>query len=159
MNKTVEIAVRMAGHAGEAVVRRAAQVLETVTADGRDQEATRNRWNVVTINKSAEEICPEGRLPAPLAELGELIEWTLRPAPGDKGTEVAARPREPARSDVEGAVGEDPRQRIRAALRDAKMLVETGEILQPTRPGSTHPSPLGMPIRLAVKRARGEGIE
>ncbi|HEV7825617.1 MAG TPA: hypothetical protein VGP70_10300 [Actinomadura sp.] len=162
MNKTVEMAVRAAGHAGEAVVRRAAQYLQTVGTDGHDHPETGNRWRVVTINKSADEICPGGKLPAPLAELGDTIEWTLRPAPGDKGTELAVRLRAPEPSGVEGAAervaGTDPRQQVRTALRHAKMLVETGEILQPDRPGSTHPSPLGMPIRLAVKRARGEGL-
>jgi hypothetical protein len=159
MNKTVEMAVRAAGHAGEAVVSRAAHYLQTLTAD--EQPETGNRWRVVTINKSADEICPDGNLPAPLAELAERIEWTLRPAPGDKGTELAVRLRDPEPSGVEGAAeraaGSDPRQEVRAALRNAKALVETGEILLPDRPGSTHPSPLGLPIRLAARRARGEG--
>ncbi|HEY0359224.1 MAG TPA: hypothetical protein VGD11_11625 [Mycobacteriales bacterium] len=160
MNRTVELAVRAAGAAGEVVVRKATELLHTATADGHGNGRTQNRWHVVTINRSAEEIAPDGSPPAPLAEL-EDIEWTLRPAPGDKGTELAARPREPEPSGPAAATarvaGTDPRQRLREALRNAKMLAETGEILHPDRPGSTHPSPLGLPIRLAARRARGEG--
>jgi hypothetical protein len=161
MNRTMEMAARVAGAAGEAVVRRATEYLHA-TGDGhRGDDETTMRWRVVTINAPAEEICPGGKLPAPLAELGEQIEWTLRPAPGDKGTELAARLKMPEPSGVTGTAarvaGTDPRQKLREALRNSKMLVETGEILQPDRPGSTHPSPLGLPIRLAVRRARGEG--
>jgi hypothetical protein len=160
VNRTVEMAVRAAGTAGEAVVRKAAEILHATAADGHRDGRTQNRWHVVTINKSADEIAPGGNPPGPLAEL-EDIEWTLRPAPGDKGTELAARLRQPEPSDAAGAAarvaGTDPRQRLREALRNAKMLAETGEILHPDRPGSTHPSPLGLPIRLASRRARGEG--
>jgi hypothetical protein len=162
MNRTMELAARVAGAAGEAVVRRATEYLHTVGDGHPAEDQTAMRWRVVTINASAEQICPGGNLPAPLAELGDQIEWTLRPAPGDKGTELAARFRSmPEPAGITGTAarvaGTDPRQKLREALRNSKMLVETGEILQPDRPGSSHPSPLGLPIRLAVRRARGEG--
>jgi hypothetical protein len=165
VNRTVEMAVRAAGAAGEVVVRKAAQMLHTVGAEshgGGAEDPTQNRWRVVTINKSPMEVAPDGRLPEPLAAMGDEIEVQIRPAPGDKGTELAARLTHPEPSGAEGAAaraaGTDPRQKLRTALRDAKMLIETGEILQPDRPGSTHPSPLGLPVRMAVKRARGEGL-
>jgi hypothetical protein len=43
---------------------------------------TRDRWHALTINRPPEEVAPEGRLPEPLAALGDTIEVRTRPAPG-----------------------------------------------------------------------------
>ena len=124
------------------------------TADGRD------RWHVVTVNRPPEDVS-EDRLPGPLAELGDQIEVQIRPAPGDRGTELAARFRGPVPSGLSAAAarltGQDPRQSVRAALREAKMLLETGEILRPDEPPTTRRTPINLPLELAVRRARGEG--
>ena len=53
MNRTVEMAARAAGAAGEVVARKAAEILHTV---GSSEDRTRNRWRVVTINKSPMEV-------------------------------------------------------------------------------------------------------
>jgi hypothetical protein len=104
---------------------------------------------------------PGGRLPEPLSRLGDRIEVQVRPAAGGKGTEILARPREPAPSDGPKLVarigGTDPRQEIRPALREAKSLLETGEVLQPARPGSDHRTVPGKLLDLVSSRARGEG--
>jgi hypothetical protein len=120
-----------------------------------------DRWLVVTVNRPPEEVTPDGRPPEPLARLGDDIEVQVRPAPGGRGTELAARPRTPAPSGAGGVVarvaGTDPRQEVRAALRDAKALIETGEVLQPDAPPTTRPTPAGKLLDLATRRAHGEG--
>jgi hypothetical protein len=119
-----------------------------------------NRWHVVTVNRPPEEVS-EDRLPDPLAELGDQIEVQVRPAPGDRGTELAARFRGPVPTGLSGAAarltGQDPLQSVRAALREAKMLIETGEVLRPDEPPTTRRTPTNLPLELAVRRARGEG--
>lgn len=42
----------------------------------------RDRWHSVTVNRPPEEVAPEGRLPEPLAGLGDAVEVRLRPARG-----------------------------------------------------------------------------
>lgn len=127
-----------------------------------EDEATRNRWLAVTVLRSPEEVVSDGALPAPLAELGDLVEVQVRPAPGDKGTELAARLTRPGPSSaparVQGRVqGEDPRQRVRAALREAKSILEVGEIVRPDAPPTTHPGPGGRLVGKATDIAQGEG--
>jgi hypothetical protein len=120
-----------------------------------------NHWLVVTINKSPEEVGADGKLPEPLEKLRDRIDVKIRPAAGDKGTELAARLREPVPSGMEGLAarlsGNDPRQEVRLALRQAKSLIETGEVLQPDKPGTTHPGPAGKLLQTLVQRSRGEG--
>jgi hypothetical protein len=113
------------------------------------------RWLSVTVYRPVEEI--RNRLPEPIDELGERVEVRVRPASGDKGTEVAARLREPGPSGpVARLTGRDPRQEVREALRRAKSLLETGDVLRPDSP-STHPGPGGKLVQLASSRAGGEG--
>ncbi|MBW8483614.1 hypothetical protein [Actinomadura parmotrematis] len=121
------------------------------------------RWLVVTVNRPPGELAaglapaPLARLPEPLAELGDDIVVEVRPAPGGKGTELAARLRDPRRAGVVDRVrGNDPRQQVRSALRDAKSLLETGEVLLPDLP-TTRPTPVGEVLELATRRAGGEG--
>ncbi|MDQ0734805.1 hypothetical protein [Arthrobacter agilis] len=133
---------------------------------GKEREAAepRSRWRAVTINRSTSDIMPEGRLPAPLAELGNLVEVEVRPAPGGKGSELRARFRNPeptgAASVAAKLSGDDPRQRVRAALREAKQLIEVGEVLRvdPASHGHRPPTPTGKLVDLATDRAPGEGV-
>src|SRR4051794_13664515 len=46
------------------------------------------QWQTVTILAGPRQIAPEGRLPAPLADLADLIETRLEPAPGERGTQL-----------------------------------------------------------------------
>lgn len=121
-------------------------------ADGADE----NRWLAVTVNRPADDI-DLASLAEPLARLGDRIEVQVRAASGDKGTELMARLREPGATGVVARVaGTDPRQEVRLALRQAKALLETGEVLEP-EPSSAHPGPGGRLVRLASRRAGGEG--
>jgi hypothetical protein len=106
----------------------------------------RDRWHTLTINRPPEEIAPEGRLSGPLAALGDGVEVRVRPAPGDRGTEVAAR--------VTGNVSV---QQLREALRETRQLAETGEVLNPSKPPTTRRTLTGRPLEMATRRARGEG--
>lgn len=124
----------------------------------------RSRWRSVTVNRSPEEVMPDNRAPAPLAELGELVDVEVRRAPGDKGSELRARLRAPEPSGPASAAarlsGNDPRQRVRAALREAKQLIEVGEVLRvdPAPHGRRSPTPTGAIVEAATKRAAGEGL-
>jgi hypothetical protein len=121
------------------------------------RSAEADRWLTVTVYRPPDDVGSGDRLPRPLAELGDQIEVRIRPASGDKGTELAARLRQPGPDGPAARVaGQDPRQRVRRALREAKSLVETGEIVRPDPP-SSHPGPGGRVVRLASRRAAGEG--
>ncbi|MET8142335.1 hypothetical protein ABZU32_18650 [Sphaerisporangium sp. NPDC005288] len=119
------------------------------------------RWLMVTINRRPEEVLAEGRLPEPLARLGDTVEVRVREAPGGRGTELGARPLAGVPTGATQVLarlgGEDPRQAVRRALRESKCLMETGEVLLPDAPPSTRPTPAGKILDLAVQRAGGEG--
>lgn len=110
------------------------------------------RWHVVTVNRSLEELA-DG-VPEPLADMGDAVEVRLRPAPGDKGTEVMARL---IGGGAEMMDGEEPVRALRSALRRAKQVAEVGWVLEPDRQTTTRPTPLNAPLRQATKHARGEG--
>ncbi|QFZ18727.1 hypothetical protein [Saccharothrix syringae] len=121
-------------------------------------DAARDRWLVVTVLRAPNEVVSDGSLPAPLAELGDLVEVRVRPAPGDKGTELAARLTRRGPTSTSARVeGEDPRQRVRTALREAKSILEVGEIVRPDAPPTTHPGPAGRLVSKATHIAQGEG--
>jgi hypothetical protein len=130
-------------------------------AHHRDGAADDTRWHAVTVNRPEADIRRDGALPEPLARLGDAVEVRLRPAPGGKGTELAARLRAGEPSGVSGAVARltdtDPRRDLRRALREAKQLVETGEILRPDRPSSNEETLLNRPLAYAVEHGREEG--
>lgn len=131
------------------------------TSPDRVADADRARWRVVTVNRPPEDVAPDGRVPEPLGELGDSVEVEIRRAPGDRGTELAARLRAGEPTGPSAAVaritGDDPRQAVRTALREAKQLIETGEVLSPHQPPTTERTLLGRPLELATRRARGEG--
>lgn len=120
----------------------------------------RNRWLAVTVNIPPELFPSASDLPEPIARLTDQAEVGIHPAPGGRGTELAMRLLKPppaAKSGLIGrARGDDPRQEIRAALRDAKSMIETGEVLQPDEP-TTHPTRTGKLMELMTSRAGGEG--
>jgi hypothetical protein len=158
MNRTVSRAVVLAGvSAGVLVVRR---MTARQVGNGAAKEA-RDRWHTVTINRPPDEVAPDGRLPEPIAGLGDAVEVRIRPAPGNRGTELAARLREVAPSGLRGvaarASGSDPRQGLRTALRQTRQLAETGEVLSPDKPPTTRRTLRNLPLELATRRAGGEG--
>ncbi|MEV4493429.1 hypothetical protein AB0K04_25365 [Micromonospora coxensis] len=91
------------------------------------------RWQVVTVDRPAAEVLPGGRWPEPLRPLDGAVELWLRPAPGGRGTELAARPLGGVATLPGMAahlVGDDPGLFLRDTLRRVKQLVETGEVLR-----------------------------
>jgi hypothetical protein len=153
-------AVLAAGGAAVVLVRR---LQRRTTAGAGEASEPRSRWRAVTINRSPKEVMPDDRLPGPLAALGDLVEVEVRAAPGDKGSELRARLRSPEPTGAASATarlsGDDPRQQVRAALREAKQLIEAGEVLRvdPTPHGRRTPTPTGAIVEAATKRAAGEG--
>ena len=101
------------------------------------------RWQAVTILATPEEIARDGRLPAPLADLAEVIDTRLEPAPGGRGTQLSARTTIGPKPDPTLWKGADPSRQIRSALQHAKQLVEVGEVL------SVEPQPAGRRRRTA----------
>ncbi len=145
---------------GSTVTERAARVARALTGA---RDGAVDRWHFVTVNRAPQDVMPDGQWPAPLAELGEAIDIRVRPAPGDRGTELGARLRgdaifPAATSPFARVAGKDPRQRLRAALRESKQLLETGEILQPDDLGTARRTPMNLPLELATRVARGEGL-
>ena len=115
-----------------------------------DPETAARRWRAVTV--LAEGIDTADGLPAPLAALGDRIEVRATPAPGDKGIELAARFR--------GGGSDEEIGRLRAALREAKQLIEVGEVLrlEPQPHGPRPDTPQGGLIDGVDRRAATEGV-
>lgn len=160
MMRVVTAGAVAAAGVGAAVVRRL-QGGSQAYGSGPGTEP-RSRWRAVTINRAPEEVMPEGRIPEPLARLGDLIEVEVSAAPGGKGSELRARLRQskPEESLVGRLSGQDPRQQVRSALREAKQLIEVGEVLRvdPVSHGRRTPTPGGWLVEFATKRAAGEGV-
>lgn len=106
------------------------------------------RWRVVTVNLPIDAVKD---MPEPLADLGDAIEVRISPAPGDKGTEIAARLRSPGEP-TDPSIGA-----VREALRDAKQLLEVGWVLEPDRNRTSRPTPFNAPLRWATSAARRLG--
>ncbi|WP_410573809.1 hypothetical protein [Amycolatopsis sp. cmx-4-61] len=131
------------------------------TAAARRKSPAPNRWLGVTVNLPPDAVENDPRLMEAFAELSEDAETRVRPAPGGRGTELAARPRQPVVPGPAGVArrlaGRDPRQPVRSALRDIKSVLETGEVIRTDPPTTGQPTPGGLLLRLATRRAGGEG--
>jgi hypothetical protein len=102
-----------------------------------------DRWLAVTVYRAPEEV--QSSLPDDLARWRDAAEISVRPAAGDKGTEIRVKP-----------TGEVSRHDLRLALRRAKAVLEAGEVVKPdTAP--THPGPMGRALQLVTNRAGGGG--
>ncbi|MEV0153984.1 hypothetical protein AB0H57_09625 [Micromonospora sp. NPDC050686] len=128
-------------HGGTVLVTAAAGVARALRVPRRRRPGTGPdprpaRWQVVTVDRPPEQVLPQGRWPEPLRRLDGAVELCLRPAPGGRGTELAAR-QLAGRAALPGMaahlVGDDPGLLIRETLRQAKQYVETGEVLRPDR--------------------------
>ncbi|MFF5178155.1 hypothetical protein ACFY2Q_09035 [Micromonospora sp. NPDC000316] len=113
---------------------------------GVDGDPAAARWEVVTVDRPPEQVLPDGRWPEPLRRLDGVVEVRMRPAPGDRGTELAARPLAGAAPTVGLAahlVGDDPRLLVRRTLRQVKQRVEAGEVLRADRSALDRPEARG----------------
>ena len=102
-------------------------------------------------------------LPAPLAEFGDRIEVRVRPAADGKGTELAARLRDQRSSGTRRSSrlsGSDPQADLRSALRQAKQLIEVGEVLavDPAPHGKRTATPGGVLLEAWTKAAPKAGV-
>jgi hypothetical protein len=107
-----------------------------------------DRWHSVTVNCEPERL---GSLPPPLDNLGFEVEVRVRPAPADRGTELAARVVDPAKA------GRDSVRELRKSLRLARALAEIGEVPLPDSPPTTKDTLLGKPLAAATRHGREEG--
>ncbi|MDN3352101.1 hypothetical protein [Actinomadura sp. DC4] len=118
--------------------------------------APKNRWIMVTVNCSPQRLASRSDLPEPLTRLGDAVDIKVCPAPGDRGTELGARLRELPRTRVPGMVDrrpeEDPRRMVERALREAKAMIEAGEVLRPDWPPSPQPSQVGDLLEFSGRR-------
>ncbi|AJP05405.1 hypothetical protein TU94_32395 [Streptomyces cyaneogriseus subsp. noncyanogenus] len=122
-----------------------------------------DRWLTVTINRPIDDIGTGEKPPPPLDRFGESIDVRTRPAPGGRGTELAVRPAEREARERSSSVparlsGQDPRQELRHALREAKAVLEAGEVLHADTPPTTRPTPAGKLLGLLNRRSGGEGV-
>jgi hypothetical protein len=145
-------ATGLAGGAGAALLGRLQQVrLPGVgTASAKDDPTTAaRRWRAVTVLAGPDRLAD---LPSPLAALGDRVETRVTPAPGGRGTELAARYRAVATDEEIG--------RLRQALREAKQLIEVGQVLRmdPRPHGERTDTPGGRLLDGAVAASRREGL-
>jgi hypothetical protein len=127
--------------AGKALLAAGAVAVAAVARRSRRAPDEQDRVLVVTVNRAPDEV--QSSLPEELAQWRDQIR--IRPAAGDKGTELSVQPSE-----------QMSRHELRLALRRAKAVLEAGEVVQPdTAP--THPGPMGKVLQLVTNRAGGGG--
>jgi hypothetical protein len=112
----------------------------------------RSRWRAVTVLAAPAELAHD--LPAPLAALGDKVELRFTPAPGDKGTELAARLTKKAKRNIDG---EPALEALRSALRQSKQMAEVGYVLESNANTASHKTLRNKPLRAAIEHAGGEG--
>jgi hypothetical protein len=154
MGAKTTVVVGAAGVAAGLVARSLIRKKRASDGDGRHPQG----WKSVTIlgDSAAFEA---GGYPEPLGRIAEVLELRVNPAPGERGFEVHARVRDGA--DVQAVIGaDDPDRAVRVALRDAKQVFETGEVLRATpRPHGHRPQTLlGKAVDKAEDEAKGEGV-
>jgi hypothetical protein len=106
-------------------------------------EDTSGRWLAVTVNRAPEEV--QSSMPDDLARWRDQAEISVRPAAGDKGTEIRVK-----------STGEVSAHELRLALRRAKSVLEAGEVVRPDA-APTHPGPMGKALQAVTNRAGGGG--
>ncbi|MEU8240844.1 hypothetical protein AB0C07_21585 [Actinoplanes missouriensis] len=126
----------------------AAATAATVAAKRRAKQPDHQRRHVITIYRPLSELESE-QLPGSLREITGDAEITLRPAPGDRGTEIAVRIPEGS-TITEG--------QVRAALRETRSLLETGDVLLPSGPPTTVTTLTNRPLQTATRHGREGGL-
>ena len=128
--------------AGKALLAAGVVTAAAVARRRKRSPGEQDRYLAVTVHRAPEEV---QELPDDLARWRDQVEIRIRPAAGDKGTELSVKPSEGV-----------SRHELRLALRRAKAVLEAGEVVQPdTAP--THPGPMGKALRLVTSRAGGGG--
>jgi hypothetical protein len=156
------------GTVGE-VARTGARLIGRLTGGAQHPREDPQRWLGVTVLRPPAEVPVEGPdVPEPLRRLGASVELRAQPAPGDRGTELYARPRTAGALDTAAAGAPDTagsgaadqreaRRALRTALREAKALLETGEVVRADAPATTHPGPAGRVLAALDRIGQGEG--
>jgi hypothetical protein len=161
MSSPLGTVVSLAARAGGTVVRQVRSVIDPSATRPAGAGQPASGWLVVTVLRDPSEIDP-AKLPAPLAEFRDPIEVRIRPAAGDKGTELAVRRRDRngSGSAVGRLTGHDPQAELRSALRRAKQLLEVGEVLvvDPTPHGKRTPTPAGALLESWTRTAPKAGV-
>ncbi|MCW2846188.1 MAG: uncharacterized protein JWR90_162 [Marmoricola sp.] len=161
MTSTVGHVASRAARAGGSVVRQVRSAMAPSASQPAYAGEPTSGWLVVTVFREASEI-DAADLPAPLAEFGDDIEVRVRAAADGKGTELSARPR--GRAPREGAPtrlsGKDAQSDLRSALREAKQIIEVGEVLavDPAPHGKRTASPGGALLEAWTKAAPKGGV-
>jgi hypothetical protein len=163
MTTALNSVASLAARAGGAVVRQVVSAIEhrrDGSAGGTGAPAS--GWLVVTVYRDPAEL-DTASLPEPLAAYGDRVETRIRPAADGKGTELAARLAEgsggngsaPAR-----LTGSDAQAELRSALREAKQLIEVGEVLRvdPVPHGRRKATPTGAAVEKATEKAPEGGL-
>jgi hypothetical protein len=155
LTRTVGVAAGVAASAGGVVLKRLQNA--RVPGTGRppvqdDPKTAVRRWRVVTVLRPPEQVGTGADLPAPLLSLVDRIEVRVTPAPGDKGSELAAR--------FNGRATQDDIGELRSALRRAKQVLEVGEVLRvdPVPHGKRKPTPQGALLEKAAAEAPEGGV-
>lgn len=154
MGVKAAVAVGATGVAAGLVARSLVRQQHDGDADGRHPDG----WKAVTVLGDPDAFAAGG-YPEPLRRIAEALELRIEQAPGDKGFEVHARVRD-GRAARKAIDGDDPDRVLRAALRDAKQVFETGEVLRATpRPHGRRPRTLlGGAVDKAEDEAKGGGV-
>lgn len=153
--KILTVAAGAAAGAGGVVLRQLQKA--RVPGTGRppvqdDPKTAVRRWRAVTVLCSPEQVGTGDALPAPLARFGNRIETRVTPAPADKGTELAAR--------FTGRTTQDDIGELRAALREAKQVIEVGQVLRvdPQPHGKRKETPQGSLLEKAAAESPKGGV-
>jgi hypothetical protein len=146
--------------AGESLVRRVRSVIDPLTTLPSDRGERDSGWLAVTVLCEPQDI-DSGEPPGPLAEFGDRIEVRIRAAAGDKGTELRARLRDSSPGHAAGRLsGTDAPADLRSALRQAKQLIEVGEVLKvdPAPHGERTSTPGGLLLEAWTRTAPKAGV-
>ena len=160
MTSSIGNVASVAARAGGTVVRQVRSVIDPSAARPAGAGQPASGWLAVTVFREPSDI-DVAALPAPLAEFGDRIEVRVRPAAGDKGTELSARMRDqPSGSALDRLSGSDPQADLRSALRRAKQLIEVGEVLvvDPAPHGKRTATPGGVLLEAWTKVAPKAGV-
>jgi hypothetical protein len=161
MTSTIGNVASLAARAGGSVVRHVRAAVDPSAARPAGAGQPASGWLTVTVFVEPSDM-DTAKLPPPLADFGDRIEVRVQPAPGGKGTELAARlrGRRPSGTAPSRLSGSDPQADLRSALRRAKQLIEVGEVLavDPAPHGERTATPGGALLEAFTKAAPKAGV-
>ena len=161
MNGPVGTVASAVARSGGTLARQVRSVIDPSSDRPAGGGAPASGWLAVTVLREPSEI-PASPPPPPLGAFGDRVEVRVRPAPSDKGTELAVRLRgdQPSAAAPTRLLGSDPRAELRSALRRAKQLLEVGEVLavDPVPHGDRTPTPGGVLLEAWTRIAPKAGV-